>query len=83
MKPPFVPISIGAARLEPSGFRIERFSEQQVELPIVTALALRLTRCPVTPPKVSRAFCPGTGPVVTLVAGPPGTTSVLTSGGTS
>src|SRR6266545_4097914 len=72
MKPPLVPISVGVARLEPSGFRIERFREQQGELPIVTPLALRLTRRPATPAKVSLAFWPGTGPTVTLTGGPPG-----------
>ena len=39
---------------EPSGFVIESLAEQQAELPIVTPLALRLTRCPGMPSNVSR-----------------------------
>src|SRR6266511_2404785 len=74
-KPPPVPKSVGVTSVEPSGFRIERFREQQGELPIVTPLALRLTRRPATPAKVSLAFWPGTGPTVTLTGGPPGVRS--------
>ena len=82
-KPPFVPIRVGEERLEPSGFRIERFREQQGELPIVTAAAPRLTRCPGMPSNVSRAFWPGTGPMPTVTDVPPATIGPATSAGTS
>jgi hypothetical protein len=68
---------------EPSGFVIESLAEQQAELPIVTPLALRLTRCPGMPWNVSLASWPGTGPTLTATEAPPAEIVPRTSGGTS
>ena len=55
----------------------------KVEVPIVTGLRRTLTRCPAVPSKRRIAFCPGTGPIETVTAGPPGLIEPVTSAGTS
>ena len=82
MKPPLVPTLVAATRTVPSGFSIETFALQQVELPIVTLVIFRKTRWAAAPSNVTLAFWPGVV-VVTLTAGPPGTITPPTSAGTS
>jgi hypothetical protein len=40
-------------------------------------------RWPCVPEKVTSAFCPGTGPIVTVSGDPPGVIEPVTSGGSS
>ena len=72
MKPPLVPKLEAERSVEPSGFRIEIFADEQHEVPIVTSESLRLIRWPAAPSKTSRASSPG-DVVVTVTGSPPGT----------
>ena len=82
MKPPLVPKLEAERSVEPSGFRIEIFADEQHEVPIVTSESLRLTRSPAIASKRKPAFWPGA--VVSAEAGaPPGTTGASASSGTS
>jgi hypothetical protein len=56
---------------------IETFAPQQVELPIVTPVSLRLTRWPAVAAKARRAFSLG-AVVVTVTGSPPATIVVGT-----
>ena len=59
MKPPLVPTNVGATSVLPSGLRIDTRVLQQLEVPIVTFVIVKLMRCPAVPLNVGFAFCPG------------------------
>jgi hypothetical protein len=71
MKPPFLPIAVGATRFVPSGRTIETYMLEVSDVPMVTSLTSRLMRWPAVPLNVAVAFSFATV-VVTVTGGPPG-----------
>src|SRR5919108_5843507 len=78
MKPPFVPTYVGVTSVVPSGLPIETRALQQVDVPMVTPLTRRLTRCSAVPVK-ARSASPPESAIVTVTGSPSGTIVIGTT----